>query len=64
MNLWKSTMFFCHFWWGHKQAAFEVFSKEITERYCGEDRSCVWKATPNGIILVGDMAYDHFYPWR
>lgn len=25
-NVWSSTLYFCHFWWGQKQQVFEIFS--------------------------------------
>ncbi|GFP97195.1 hypothetical protein PHJA_001863600 [Phtheirospermum japonicum] len=63
MNFWKTTMFFCHFWWGHKQAAFEVFNNSVAERYCGEARSCIWEAHPYG-IRSADLSIEHYYKWR
>ncbi|GFP97189.1 hypothetical protein PHJA_001863000 [Phtheirospermum japonicum] len=65
MNLWKTTMFFCHFWWGNKDAAFEVYNDKITAS-CGKQRGCLWIARAPGLSLVDTDTHQDvsFYPWR
>ncbi|KAF3671743.1 putative DNA-directed RNA polymerases II and IV subunit 5A-like [Capsicum annuum] len=48
-NLWESTLFFCHFWWGEKQNAFDVFSNSLT-KLCSKSslRTCYWKVQSDG----------------
>ncbi|KAK4477132.1 hypothetical protein RD792_016343 [Penstemon davidsonii] len=41
------TLFFCHFWWGNKNKAFDAFDDK---RPCGE-RNCYWFAKNDGIWL-------------
>lgn len=52
MNFWGTTLFFCHFWWGGKQAVFNVFDFDI-EGEVGALDSYVYEARPDG-----------FYFWR
>ncbi|GFP79618.1 hypothetical protein PHJA_000105300 [Phtheirospermum japonicum] len=64
MNIWRTTMFFCHFWWGDKQAVFEVFNYKISET-C-QTNHCLWIVGADGIALVGSRDYHKidFYYWQ
>ncbi|GFP79621.1 hypothetical protein PHJA_000105600 [Phtheirospermum japonicum] len=65
MNIWRSTMYFCHFWWGNKEAAFEVFNNKIA-RKCSGDLFCLWVVRADGIALTDYFSYREidFYHWR
>ncbi|KAF3676082.1 hypothetical protein P3S67_009022 [Capsicum chacoense] len=52
-----TTIFFCHFWWGAKDSAFEVYN---TDGNCGKDNSqiCYWLVKEDGFYF----AHDHESP--
>lgn len=51
---WKTTLFFCHFWWGEKENSFDVFSKGLMKHICSNVRdkihSCFWKIQEDGFF--------------
>ncbi|PIN14478.1 hypothetical protein CDL12_12880 [Handroanthus impetiginosus] len=36
MNLFSRTVYFCHFWWGSRNKAFEVFNRKLRQ-FCEDD---------------------------
>ncbi|KAL8051746.1 hypothetical protein ABFX02_06G168100 [Erythranthe guttata] len=48
----KSTLFFCHLWWGNKTKAFDVYNARWTPDKC-VDHSCYWEARSDGIYFSG-----------
>lgn len=59
----KNTLFFCHFWWGSKNLAFEVFNlKRYEER---PDGLMIWSARKDGIYLQPkkDGSLEKMYSW-
>lgn len=55
-NIFLTTMFFCHFWWGSKSVSFEVFNYTISED-CRFDKlnvdhnQCVWVVKEDGFYF-------------
>lgn len=53
------TLFFCHYWWGDKQAVFDVFNRTLAHKYCnnklipglGGD-TCYWETRLDGFYLA------------
>lgn len=48
------TLFFCHFWWGKKDAAFDVYTYELSPNCSWDDRSisyCYWKVQEDGFYM-------------
>ncbi|CAN4122883.1 unnamed protein product [Withania somnifera] len=53
------TLYFCHFWWGTKETAFEVFNDIDNCIHDGPDigsNKCVWVVKQDGFYLG---YYDH-----
>ncbi|KAM3199041.1 hypothetical protein P3L10_034193 [Capsicum annuum] len=70
---WARTLFFCHFWWGDKDKAFDVFNHPL---YCVEDAyqfipedtlKCIYKVTAEGFYLGyekdGETIYEKYREW-
>lgn len=49
----SNTLFFCHVWWGSKQASFDAFSSKWGRRY----HDCVWELKEDGLYLNDDNKY-------
>lgn len=47
----KNTSFFCHLWWGSKEALFNVFTSDTRDK-CYKN-SCYWEARFEGILFDG-----------
>lgn len=49
------TLFFCHFWWGQKDASFDVFQSKIKEKCNGKKGpfKCTWEVRTDGIYFNG-----------
>ncbi|KAH7834970.1 hypothetical protein Vadar_021519 [Vaccinium darrowii] len=57
-NIFRSTLFFCHFYWNSKQQIFDVYNKDI-DPDCDNskvsfDFQCYWEARPDGFYLSND----------
>ncbi|KAK4717062.1 hypothetical protein R3W88_015400 [Solanum pinnatisectum] len=53
------TLFFCHFWWGNKQANFDVYNHHL-DVYCSwnvNTISCFWKVQGDGFYM-GPSLYE------
>uniref|UniRef100_A0A3Q7GPG1 S-protein homolog n=1 Tax=Solanum lycopersicum TaxID=4081 RepID=A0A3Q7GPG1_SOLLC len=53
-KLFGHTLFFCHFWWGKKDAAFDVYTYELSPNCSWDDRSisyCYWKVQEDGFYM-------------
>lgn len=60
-----NTLFFCHLWWGKKNAVFDVFTSK-TRSYCFT-HVCYWEADPEGILFDGvypPQALVKVYDWN
>lgn len=66
INAIESTLFFCHFWWGKKQRAFEVFNRHLV-KYCSGDfptHFCYWKVQADGFYLGETLSQlQKWYDW-
>ncbi|OIT34962.1 hypothetical protein A4A49_56107, partial [Nicotiana attenuata] len=53
MHLFKHTLFFCHFWWGKKQNAFDVFTQDLANNCSGDlpIYYCYWKVQEDGFYM-------------
>ncbi|KAI3523662.1 hypothetical protein L1887_01954 [Cichorium endivia] len=57
LNVWKSTVFFCHFYWESKQLMFEVFRQgKTSHEYCfsrvhGFKNDCYWMVRDDGFYI-------------
>ncbi|KAI3458753.1 hypothetical protein Pfo_015416 [Paulownia fortunei] len=49
-NIFNTTLFFCHFWWGSKEKVFNVFDSDRRGK-C--DVTCNWIAKSDGIYFSG-----------
>lgn len=64
-NFFWSTLFFCHFWWGQKQRAFEVFNSNWHE-FCDdpngrhENNLCFWLVRPDGFYFNNSLINPRF----
>lgn len=48
------TLFFCHFWWGKKQASFDVYTSKLSYNCLWDETPvtlCYWKVQGNGFFL-------------
>nr|XP_009781781.1 PREDICTED: uncharacterized protein LOC104230618 [Nicotiana sylvestris] len=54
----SNTLYFCHFWWGSKDKAFEVFNALHgcikDSQLDGQTRLCRWSVTDTGFFLEDD----------
>ncbi|KAK6790178.1 hypothetical protein RDI58_013978 [Solanum bulbocastanum] len=59
-KLFGHTLFFCHFWWGKKDAAFDVYTYELGIN-CSWGQSaieyCYWKVQEDGFYM-GPSLYE------
>lgn len=56
-----STLYFCHFWWGAKQASFDVFNKTWApncNRVHKGDKFCFWLVKDDGFYFTGTQHND------
>lgn len=54
-----STLFFCHFWWGKKEAVFDVFSEKWSKICETPDQNlCLWVARIDGIYFTNNLYYE------
>ncbi|KAI3451076.1 hypothetical protein Pfo_007741 [Paulownia fortunei] len=60
MNFWRTTKYFCHFWWLHKDRAFEVFNAGLSSS-CG-DKICQWYVKEDGFYFGKDL-HNKVYGW-
>ncbi|KAM3345045.1 hypothetical protein P3S68_024754 [Capsicum galapagoense] len=55
-SIFKHTLFFCHFWWGKNESAFDVYTEKIDDS-CSDDyqttliRYCYWKVQGDGFYF-------------
>lgn len=58
--IFRSTLFFCHFYWDGKDRVFDVY-KDSTMGFRGDcinpfgDPTCYWKVSPDGFYFSNDM---------
>ncbi|XAR62732.1 hypothetical protein NMG60_11017592 [Bertholletia excelsa] len=69
INLFKSTLFFCHFYWGAKDAVFNVFTRRFSAKYCaihsGQDFNCTWEAREDGFdVSNGSGNFTKIFDWN
>ncbi|KAK4356839.1 hypothetical protein RND71_022449 [Anisodus tanguticus] len=71
---WYRTLYFCHFWWGDKDTAFDVFNEM---NYCVHDgysfipqgtKRCIWNVKADGIYMgyedqSGQTIYKKYRDW-
>ncbi|GER27158.1 plant self-incompatibility protein S1 family [Striga asiatica] len=64
-NYWKTTMFFCHFYWGSKERAFEVYNYNLGKHMC-KSGTCIWTVANDGFYLRDDRVGKPFkqYDWQ
>ncbi|KAF3621051.1 putative DNA-directed RNA polymerases II and IV subunit 5A-like [Capsicum annuum] len=54
---WIHTLFFCHFWWGKKEAVFDVYNRHLARSHCSAQRKgalitfCYWKVQEDGFYM-------------
>lgn len=63
-NLGPNTLFFCHFWWGSKNKAFEVYNQKKMKK---SNRQSWWKAEDDGIYFCNgktSSVYMKKYDWN
>ncbi|KAI5678833.1 hypothetical protein M9H77_09783 [Catharanthus roseus] len=53
MNIFGTTLFFCHFWWSNKDKAFEVFNHDIGTKNCATN--CYWLVREDGFYFTDDI---------
>ncbi|KAJ9555629.1 hypothetical protein OSB04_010243 [Centaurea solstitialis] len=57
LNVWKSTLYFCHFYWEGKQQVFDVFSHgALSDKICfgrvhGFKNDCYWSVREDGFYI-------------
>ncbi|KAI3474341.1 hypothetical protein Pfo_029173 [Paulownia fortunei] len=61
----ENTLFFCHFWWGTKERAFDVYtSKDKSDCF---KHACYWEADADGIYFDGTyppQLLSKVYEWN
>lgn len=63
-NVEEVTLFFCHFWWGQKNIAFDVFSNVFSLSDC--KNACYWSVQSDGFYFSGHYPPQNFvkkYVW-
>ncbi|XVF65053.1 hypothetical protein PTKIN_Ptkin09bG0215500 [Pterospermum kingtungense] len=65
MNLFRTTLFFCHASWEGKQMYFEAFKASRDEHRCRKyHNSCLWSVRDDGIYFSNDNStWNNEYPW-
>lgn len=58
-NFWATTLYFCHFWWGSKDANFIVFDQNLSVKCNNPSHQCCWKADELGFFF----SYSNSGPW-
>ncbi|KAM7461265.1 hypothetical protein LguiA_029386 [Lonicera macranthoides] len=56
-NFFATTLFFCHFWWGSKEASFTVFDQKLSVKCNNPSHQCCWKADGLGVTPRGVRTY-------
>ncbi|KZV21775.1 hypothetical protein F511_02933 [Dorcoceras hygrometricum] len=51
-NFMGKSMFFCHFFWGQRDASFEVFNGNTAKKLC-YGSVCYWEVRRDGMYLSG-----------
>ncbi|CAN4095886.1 unnamed protein product [Withania somnifera] len=52
-SIFGNTLYFCHFWWGYKQAAFDVYTNSLGAN-CSNGypiNYCIWKFQEDGFYM-------------
>ncbi|KAL7177467.1 hypothetical protein ACSBR2_030764 [Camellia fascicularis] len=55
INVFYTTSFFCHFWWGSKQQSFDVFFYYTLGDYCKSPTgiyTCYWRVRTDGFYIA------------
>ncbi|GMJ08296.1 hypothetical protein like AT3G24060 [Hibiscus trionum] len=66
INLWRTTLFFCHaVWVNHKEQYFDAFKATRDEDRCMVYHfSCLWSVKEDGIYFSNDeLTWTNAYPW-
>lgn len=66
LNIWGTTLFFCHFYWGTKQNVFDVFNSDIAVHYCGDTYSrneCLWQVSEDGFSILEFEGFTMLHDW-
>lgn len=66
-NVWGTTLFFCHFYWGsHNTTIFEVYNAKIGDK-CWNGTihyNCYWVARPDGFYFSNDnKSWEKIHNW-
>lgn len=66
-NIFDTTLFFCHFWWGENDRAFEVFRDGENED-CKDSseggNKCYWLVKPQGFYMANYKANFPGSDWK
>lgn len=72
-NFWATTRFYCHFWWGRKQRAFDVFYDGWSE-FCDAPKDsidnrnyCFWVVRTDGFYFSNRLlnsTLERKYTWQ
>ncbi|XWS22408.1 hypothetical protein CRYUN_Cryun29cG0031400 [Craigia yunnanensis] len=65
INLFRTTLFFCHAWWEGKQRYFVAFNARRDEDRClWYHNSCLWSVRDDGFYFSNDNStWTNEYPW-
>lgn len=63
MNLWGTTLFFCHFFWGQKKAAFKVFDKNIYSQIAQGMNTYSYEGREDGMYFYKFNTAIHNMEW-
>jgi hypothetical protein len=58
MNIWGSTLYFCHFYTDTKDKVFDVFNEHIGYDYCGTSLNtniCNWLVKEDGFYITNKL---------
>lgn len=57
-NIFRTTLFFCHFYWNSKDKSFNVYDMKNIDVDCDSkasfDLQCYWEGRPEGFYLSND----------
>ncbi|XP_010433701.1 PREDICTED: uncharacterized protein LOC104717772 [Camelina sativa] len=61
INIWETTLFFCHFQWGSQSKWFDILATRRDQYIC-EHHPCVWSIRPNGPCRL--TGQEQCFPWN
>ncbi|XAR62735.1 hypothetical protein NMG60_11017596 [Bertholletia excelsa] len=69
INIFETTLYFCHFYWGANDAFFDVFTHRFSNRHCvvvfAQEYNCTWEAREDGFYVSnGSGNFTKIFDWN